>query len=66
MPEAAHDFEYVAGLIDVAASRAASMGANALELVVPEFLEALVVEKYGAEPQPLEMGDPWLRKALPG
>jgi|AP59_1055472.scaffolds.fasta_scaffold348734_1 hypothetical protein len=42
------------------------MGANALELVVPEFLEALVVEKYGAEPQPLEMGDPWLRKALPG
>jgi hypothetical protein len=63
-PEATREGEQLMELVDTAAVQAASMGATSIELVLPDFLAGQFQEKYDAEFQPLEAGDPWLLKGL--
>ena len=62
----ASDIEYVSDLIAVAGRQALSMGANTMEVVVPEALRHGVEERFETLSVPLERGDPWLMKSLGG
>ena len=62
----AYDIEYVSDLISVAGRQALSMGANAMEVVIPEALREGIEARYETVSGPLERGDPWLMKGLGG
>ena len=63
-PDLASDIGYVSDLISVAGQKAFSMGASAMEVVVPEPLHQRIGERFEAVSVPLERGDPWLMKGL--
>ena len=63
-PQLADDVEYISGLIEVAGKQAHSMRADTLDIVVPEPISAVIKQRYGAGSQPLDGGDPGLRKDL--
>lgn len=63
-PDLASDIGYVSDLISVAGQKAFSMGASAMEVVVPEPLRQGIKERFEAVSVPLERGDPWLMKSL--
>ena len=65
-PDWASDIGYVSDLISVAGQKAFSMGASAMEVVVPEPLRQEIEERFEAVSVPLERGDPWLMKGLDG
>ena len=58
------DAEYVSDQIAIAAGQASSMGANVLNVVIPEPLSAAIQRRFDATVVPLERGDPWLVKSL--
>ena len=58
------DAEYVSDQIAIAAGQASSMGANVLNVVMPEPLSAAIQRRFDATVVPLERGDPWLVKSL--
>ena len=63
-PELVGDAEYVSDQIAIAAGQASSMGANVLNVVIPEPLSAAIQRRFDATVVPLERGDPWLVKSL--
>lgn len=63
-PALVGDASYVADLVAVAAGDAASLGATALSVIVPESLAEAVQTRYDATIVPLERGDPWFVKEL--
>ena len=65
-PALAFDVGYVSDLISVAGQEALSMGASAMEVVVPEALREGVEARFEGASVPLERGDPWLMKRLDG
>ena len=65
-PDLAFDIEYVSDLISVAGQKAFSVGASAMDIVVPEALNEGIGERFEALAVPLDRGDPWLMKGLGG
>ncbi len=63
-PALAGEAAYVFELIAVAAREASSLGASALDVVVPERLSSALRSRVAGTVVPLERGDPWLVKRL--
>ena len=65
-PAFAGDAAYVGELVAVAAREASAMGADTLQVVLPEPLSLAVQARFEATIVPLERGDPWFVKHLDG